>query len=198
MMIPILPELENREQWLSFLRRERPYAQVQRPRARVDLQSSYLQITLFTGPDESPLRYTLGAPHSVAPVWTLLEGCHWSLSKILSGLNSLAFSSNARDNHLAGWSSEMTLRQSRPNEPGLFWSEQLGLYPQQDLHAPAGSLAWVSALIGNGKYHDWQSQLTPAQLLISLQRAAHQWQIRLSDRQVSLNHADLPPVHFRI
>jgi len=28
MMIPILPALENRKQWVEFFQRERPYAQI--------------------------------------------------------------------------------------------------------------------------------------------------------------------------
>ena len=106
-MIPVLPELENREQWLAFLRRERPYAQVRKPSCRIDLQSTYLKITLLNELNASPLRFTLGSRSSVEPIWQLISGCHWSLAEMIKGLSASNFNTNARDNRISGWSPDM-------------------------------------------------------------------------------------------
>ena len=126
MIIPVLPELENREEWLRFLRRERPYAQVKRPSCRVDLQSTYLQLTLFDTEHHSPLRYTLGSRASLEPVWQLISGTGWSLTEIVNGLQAMDFSGNARDSSLSEWSPDLSVRRSFPREPGLFNERDLG------------------------------------------------------------------------
>ncbi|KGK41975.1 hypothetical protein LH51_10735 [Nitrincola sp. A-D6] len=98
MLIRILPSLESREAWLNFFRREIPYCLVDDQATLVDFQSTYLQLTHLNTSLSDPIRYTLGARTSLEPAWQLIKRCNWSLKAVLEGLDSLEFSSNARDN----------------------------------------------------------------------------------------------------
>ncbi len=63
MNIRVLPQLESREAWLAFCRRERPYCLIDRPSCLVDFQTHFLQLTLFETEPE------LRSPSARAALW---------------------------------------------------------------------------------------------------------------------------------
>ncbi|MGB1238528.1 MAG: hypothetical protein ACPG4U_09985 [Pseudomonadales bacterium] len=114
MKIPILPSLESRQQWLTFSAQEVPYAYISQPQCLVDLQSSFLQITLIDNQlrdGREALKYSLGSKRDSAPTWRFIESCQWSLAHIVKGLSVLSFDSNVRDNSLLKQHSDISVRQ---------------------------------------------------------------------------------------
>ena len=113
MHIPVLNQLETRTEWISFFRMERPYVYLKHPLCLVDFQSTFLQITLLHEDmldGRQATKYSLGSKSSMEPAWTLIKACHWQLSDIITGLESLSFSSNARDNAFLGIHTDLSVR----------------------------------------------------------------------------------------
>ncbi|GAA0783665.1 hypothetical protein [Marinobacterium sediminicola] len=179
MIVRVLPQLESREEWIAFCRRETPYCLVDTPACLVDFQSHFLQLTLFGKGD--PVRYTLGSRSSMDPAWQLIKRCQWSLSALVKGLNTLDFGGNVRDNELLGVHSDLSARRSRPRDPHL--------------HAPASSrhlaplktcpTQWdgesVKRLLANRQYRDWRCEqeempLGPVAVLLDLLDHNEDWQ----------------------
>ncbi len=113
MHIPVLNQLETRTEWISFFRMEHPYVYLKEPLCLVDFQSTFLQITLLSEEmldGRQATKYSLGAQSSMEPAWTLIKACHWRLSEIITGLESLSFNSNARDNAFFGVHTDLSVR----------------------------------------------------------------------------------------
>ncbi len=199
MMIPVLTELENRQQWLEFLRRERPYAQLKTPSCRVDLQSTYLQITLLSSNNGSPLRYTLGSRNSIEPVWQLISRCNWSLTEITDGLESMAFTGNARDSKNADWDSDLSVRRSVPREPGLITEQSLGVFKKPDksqttldIEGLIAYLAWNRAELDSDRW-------TAGALISAIRLIPGDWTIeQLSPSVIRLHHNEDLPIEITL
>ncbi|MBY4678739.1 hypothetical protein [Marinobacterium arenosum] len=182
MIIPVLPELNSRAQWIAFCRRETPYCFVATPECLVDMQTSYLQLTLLSDiPDgKQPVKYSLGSRLSVEPVWQLIKGCQWNLATIIEGLEALDFRSNVRDNSLLGVHTDLTVRKFFAKERPLIAPSSIGLL--QPLHEapPIWSARPLMALLANGQYQDLQGRAgSPAppvaQLLLQMMEQPQSW-----------------------
>ncbi len=181
MIVRVLPQLESRDQWIAFCRREIPYCLVDTPACLVDFQSHFLQLTLFTQDD--PLRYTLGSRRSMDPAWQLIKRCNWSLNRLVGGLSTLDFGGNVRDNELLGAHSDLSVRLSRPRDPHLHapaCSERLA--PLRGLPAHWDCLS-VKRLLANRQFRDWRHEqdeggLGPASILLDLLDNGNDWQAR--------------------
>lgn len=129
MIIRVLPQLNNRKQWIDFCRREVPYCFVEQPECLVDFQSSHLQITLLAGSAQGKqaIKYSLGSRRSVEPAWSLIRACNWNLSSMINGLEQMDFSSNVRDNSLLGVHTDLSARKFFSKERALLPPSRTGL-----------------------------------------------------------------------
>ena len=102
MIIRVLPQLNCRQHWIDFCRRETPYCFVDQPECLVDFQGTHLQITLLAQNTQGKdaIKYSLGSRRSVEPAWQLIRACNWDLTALVNGLEQMDFSSNVRDNSL--------------------------------------------------------------------------------------------------
>ena len=178
MIIRILPQLESRDEWLAFCRREQPYCLVDRPQCLVDFQTHFLQLTLFETDPE--VRFTLGSRRSMEPAWKLIKGCNWSLTRLLEGLEALDFGGNARDNGLLGLGGDLSARRSFPRDPHLHSPACSRLLPPlQQLPTAWDSLS-LSCLLANGQFRDWRDEqieagLSAAGILLDLLDHPEPW-----------------------
>ncbi len=179
MIVRVLPQLESRDEWIAFCRREVPYCLVDSPACLVDFQSHFLQLTLFN--QEAPLRYTLGSRRSMNPAWQLIRRCDWSLKALIEGLNTLDFGGNVRDNELLGVHSDLSARRSRPRDPHLHaptCSERLA--PLTEVPAQWDNVS-LQRLLANQQYRDWRLEqdktlLGPTAVLLELLEQGKDWQ----------------------
>lgn len=157
MHIPVLNQLETRTQWISFLRRERPLAYIKTPLALIDCQSTYLQITLLDATmldGRQAIKYSLGARYSMAPAWKLIKACHWQLSAIITGLESMDFGSNVRDNSLLGAHTDLTVRKFFAKDKHLLAPTLLGELPIQKDFPEQWDIPALCALLSRGQFTD--------------------------------------------
>ncbi|MCV6589302.1 MAG: hypothetical protein OIF57_09765 [Marinobacterium sp.] len=128
-IIPVLPQLHSRNDWIEFCRRETPYCYVEYPQCLVDLQTTYLQLTLLGNEKQGrqAIKYSLGSRLSVEPVWDLIRSCQWQLGRIIQGLESMDFSSNVRDNSLLKAHTDITVRKFFSKERSLVAPGSLGM-----------------------------------------------------------------------
>ncbi|MBV1789638.1 hypothetical protein KQ940_16410 [Marinobacterium sp. D7] len=201
MIIRVLPELENRDQWLSFLRREQPYCLVEQPECLVDFQTHFLQLTLFRQDHRDPERYTLGSRNSMQPAWDLIRGCNWSLSAIIDGLSQLDFGSNVRDNSLLGLHGDVSVRKRFASERTLLPPTASGLFKPLNRLPDQWSGDTLCRLLANEQWRDWQAEneeeaISPRALLLALQQSCDAWQVARHGERLLLRHAGKPMVSF--
>ncbi|WP_415900600.1 hypothetical protein [Neptuniibacter sp. QD48_11] len=129
MIIPVLQQLNSRDQWMAFCRRELPYCFIESPECLVDFQTTFLKITLLPKATliHDAVKYSLGSRTSMEPVWRLIKGCNWDLNAILSGLEQMAFDSNVRDNSLLKVHTDLSVRKYFSRERCLVSPNTLGL-----------------------------------------------------------------------
>jgi len=196
MMIPILSELEARNQWVEFFQREQSYAQVKRPNCRIALQATYLQLTRLDLPQ--PIRYTLGSRSSIEPVWDLISRCDWSLKALVEGLDGLALGASVRELSGRDWSADLSVRRSIPREQQLYTEAELGAWSAPSKTMRLDSLNAICSVIAWRKISDWESQISPLQWLLEVQDFADEWQIRhLKDGTIQLTHPHRPDARFK-
>lgn len=214
MIIRVLPELENRDQWLAFLRREQPYCLVEQPECLVDFQTSFLQLTLFNQESNrepsnreshkesrDPERYTLGSRSSMQPAWDLIRGCNWSLKAIIDGLNRLDFATNVRDNSLLGLHGDVSVRKRFVSERTLLPPTASGVLKPLERLPEQWSGDTLCRLLANDQWREWQAEnedetLSPKALLLALQQSCEQWQVARQGERLVLRHAGVPMVSF--
>lgn len=199
MIIPIFPTLEGKSAWLDFCSRQPAYAMVAEPACLVDLQTRYLQLTLFSD-TSTPVRYSLGASTTIEPVWQLIKYCNWSLERIIEGLRELDFASSVRDNWPADFAPERSIRKSFPRERLLISPEATGML-QPLTTAPQGwQLQDAARLLANGQYRDLEPLNKPAPsiraLLLALLRRPHEWQLESNALKLTLSHEKTPIIRF--
>jgi hypothetical protein len=197
MMIPILPKLENRQQWTALFQRERPYSQIKSPSCRVDLQTSYLQLTCFDRP--KVIRYTLGSRTSLEPVWQLISRCNWSLKTLIQGLDGLDEGSSVRDKQIREWIPDLSVRRSIPREQQLYAEEPLGAWPQPIDIMRVDTLQAVCSVISWRKFEHWESVLAPLPWLLEVQETLEGWEIQCArDGTVQVEHSERPGAKFKV
>lgn len=189
MIIRILPQLESRDEWLAFCRREQPYCLVDRPRCLVDFQTHFLQLTLFETTPE--VRFTLGSRRSMEPAWKLIKGCNWSLTRLIAGLESLDCGSNARDSSLLGLGGDLSARRSFPRDPHLHSPDSSCLLPPLQQWPAAWDSHSLSCLLANEQYRDWreeapESGLSAASILLDLLDHPTSWSGRRDGPRLQL------------
>lgn len=188
MMISVLPSLESKTDWLNFFRREHPYCLIETPSSLVDFQSTYLQLTCFTGQQEDAVRYTLGSRSSLEPAWQLIKGCGWSLTCVVNGLETLNFNTSVRDSAAFKLPSDLSVRKSFAREPRLQPFLNIGA-------ADSISPVQLALRIRNQQF----DQLTAIEkrplpslhsLIVSLSTESRRWQIERQQNRVqaSLDH----------
>lgn len=195
MIIRVLPQLESRDAWIAFCRRELPYCLVETPACLVDFQSHFLQLTLFT--TAPPVRYTLGSRHSMDPAWRLIKGCRWSLRALVDGLQSLDFGANVRDNELLGVHTDLSVRRSFPRDrhlqpPGC--SEVLAPLRQQPAQWTPRHLR---RLLAHQQYRDWRPEREepgpgPEAVLLDLLEQGEHWQAQAAGPRLLLQRQQRP------
>jgi|GEM_PF-709138 len=138
MIIRVLPHLNTQQSWIDLCRREQAYCFVEQPETLVDMQSTYLQITLLDRKvrnGREAIKYSLGSRTSIEPAWQLIKSCNWQLDVIIAGLEQLDFSSNVRDNSLLRGHSDLTVRKFFAKERELLSPSLIGL-TKPLLHEP--------------------------------------------------------------
>lgn len=178
MIIRVLPQLESREEWLAFCRRELPYCLIDQPNCLVDFQTHFLQLTLFDTHPE--VRFTLGSRRSMEPAWQLIKGCNWSLTRLIEGLNSLDFGSNVRDNGLLGLGGDLSARRSFPRDRHLHSPASSRLLPALKYLPQHWGTYQLSCLLANEQFRDWREEqeeasLSSAGVLLDLLEHPQQW-----------------------
>ncbi|WP_139303133.1 hypothetical protein [Neptunomonas phycophila] len=157
MHIPVLNQLETRTDWVSFFRRERSYAYVQQPLCLIDLQSTYLQLTLLDNEQldgRSAIKYSLGSRRSVEPAWRLIKSCNWQLSVLVAGLNTLGFDSNVRDNSFLQRHTDLTVRKFFAKDKQIIAPSLIGQITPTT-HIPSEwNISSVKSLLSHQQYKD--------------------------------------------
>lgn len=196
MMIPILPQLESRQEWVAFFQRERPYAQVREPNCRVDLQTTYLQITRLGA---QPMRFTLGSKTTLEPVWQIISRCNWSLQTILNGLEGLDNGTTVRDRPITEWSPDLSVRRSIPREQHLYTEVPLGSWPKPKRDQQCETIADILARVAWNEFTGWECELTPTQWLLAAQEHEEGWEIsKANDDLYQISHSSIPEARFAI
>lgn len=203
MLIRILPSLETREAWLIFLNREVPYCLVDDLAVLVDFQHTFLQVTQLNNEDFDPIRYTLGARSSMEPAWQLIKGCNWSLKKLIDGLNTLNFNSNARDNSGFSLPKDISVRKSFANEPRLLSARHL-LINAKSISIASLSANWMANIIRNEQYTGWitlnksATNINPHTACLSLSTEPCRWAFERSGNAVTLYLDGQPHINFQL
>ncbi len=160
MIIRVLPQLNSRQQWIDFCRREMPYCFVEQPQCLIDFQSTHLQITLLSNRTQGKdaIKYSLGSRRSVEPAWQLIRACHWDLNTLLTGLEQMDFSSNVRDNSLLGVHTDLTARKFFSKERSVIAPSSVGLLKPLGQAPDIWSGEHLLRLIANGQYSDLRNE----------------------------------------
>lgn len=191
MIIRVLPQLETRDDWVAFCRREVPYSLVDSPACLVDFQTHFLQLTLFQ--PSGPLRYTLGSRRSIDPAWQLIKRCEWSLGALLQGLENMDFGSNVRDNELLGVHTDLSARRSFPRGPHLNAPDSSTLLRPLRRFPGKWEHTSLQQLLVNGQFRDWRLEqdnveLTPRSLLVQLTERPAPWSAQLTGPRLQINY----------
>lgn len=206
MHIPVLNQLETRSQWISFFRRERPYAYITQPLCLIDLQTTYLQVTLLKEnmlDGRQATKYSLGAKSSLVPIWKMLKGCNWQLSIIIDGLTSLEFTSNARDNAFPGIHRDLTVRKFFSKDKQLLAPTLIGPLAPLNKEPESWSIEDICRLLSHQQFSYSEflpHPLKPAPLrsiLLKMLAAPYGWTIAEKDTEITLSYLNKPLVKIQ-
>ncbi|WP_067864172.1 hypothetical protein [Neptuniibacter marinus] len=163
MIIPVLQQLNTRDEWMAFCRRETPYCFIETPECLLDFQSSFLIITLLSNTtlDHDAIKYSLGSRTSMEPVWRLIKGCNWSLNTIILGLEEMDFSSNVRDNSLLKVHTDLSVRKYFSRERGIIPPTRLGLLEPLMALPDIWDPMTLNQLISNQQFSDLKNEQKP-------------------------------------
>ncbi|MEH6473400.1 MAG: hypothetical protein V7752_19385 [Halopseudomonas sp.] len=198
MIIRVLDSLDNRQQWIEFCRRERPYCFTAVPDALVDFQTSHLIITLLNQQvrhGQQAIKYSIGSRHSIAPAWQFIKACEFNLPRMLELLQSQDFEGNARDNALLGLRRDVNIRKFFAKERAVVSPAFLGLLDPLDKPPAFWDRHSVCRLLANRQFHDLRCDspdecnqsnqaLDPKALLLTLVETPDRWQIEPRDDRV--------------
>ncbi len=207
MHIPVINQLETREEWVRFLRRERSYAYISAPLCLIDLQTTYLQITLL---DETMLdgrqaiKYSLGSSETLEPAWQLIKGCEWRLSRIITGLETLDFNTNARDNDFANQLSALSVRKFYAKDKRLLAPSLIGGLAPLTKPPEQWSITAAIALLSNEQFEQPHYLARPdkraptEQLLLQMLDSPEGWDITTNGETITLLYHQSPVFSCRI
>ncbi len=206
MHIPVLNQLETRTEWISFFRRERSYAYITKPLCLVDLQTTYLQITLLKDDmldGRQATKYSLGSKSSIEPIWKMVKACNWQLSAIIDGLTSLEFNSNARDNAFPGVHRDLTVRKFFAKDKQLLAPTLIGPLTPLTLEPENWSIEDICRLLSHQQYSlsEFLPQpLKPAPLrsiLLKIIDAPYDWAATKNGTDLILSYLNKPLVKIQ-
>lgn len=197
MIIRVLDNLSNRQQWIDFCRRDRPYCFIRHPDSLVDFQTSHLLISLLNRQvrhGQQAIKYSIGARHSIAPAWHFIKACEFDLQRMIELLQSQEFNGNARDNARLGLRPDISIRKFFAKERALVSPSFLGpLEPLQkipafwDLHSTCRLLAsqqFTDLRCDSPDTAACDKQPSSQSLLLALVEAPEQWQIQLRSARI--------------
>lgn len=206
MVIRILPRLSHRQEWIDFCSRETSYCYVEQPSTLVDFQSSLLMITLL--PDglidgRKAVKYSIGSPQTIKPAWDFIEGCRFNLNLMVEGLETVDFSSNARDNHHLGFCPEANVRKFFNKESAIIAPNSTGTLNPIIETPETWRIHHIARLIANDQFTDFRSEQShlntepdgetdPSHLLVKLIEQPQQWQVRIRNRRLWLINHSVP------
>lgn len=210
MIIRILPSLRNRQQWIDFCSRDKPYCYVESPSTLVDFQSTNLIITLTPRglrDGRQAVKYSIGSPQTIKPAWDFIKGCQFDLQYIVDGLETIDFASNARDNHYLGFCPEAKVRKFFNKETAIISPDSLGLLRPLVQLPHYISYDDTLRLLANGQFRDFRSERsqqytetsTKAQadyLLIKMIETPNQWEIRQHEQRLWVIQGKIPLCSF--
>ena len=193
MIIPVLPSLCNRQQWIAFCRRERPYCYVREPDTLVDMQSTFLIISLLNEQvrdGRQATKYSIGIRSSLEPAWQFIKACRFDLGCMVDGLQQVRFDGNARDNSRFRAADNVSIRKFFSKEAAILSPGSIGpLEPLQELPQRWTRLH-LCQLLANRQFDDLRAeQRLPApgdrparggaidseRLLLQLIESPHDW-----------------------
>jgi len=160
MIIRVLPQLNCRQHWIDFCRRETPYCFVDQPECLVDFQGTHLQITLLAQNTQGKdaIKYSLGSRRSVEPAWQLIRACNWDLTALVNGLEQMDFSSNVRDNSLLGVHTDLTARKFFSKERSVVAPSSIGLLKPVCNQPEIWDGSHLLRLIANNQFRDLRNE----------------------------------------
>ncbi|MCP4594943.1 hypothetical protein [Neptuniibacter sp.] len=160
MIIPVLPTLNTRDQWMEFCRREAPYCFVEQPECLLDFQSTFLKITLLPKGTliHDSIKYSLGSRISMEPVWRLIKACNWDLHAIIQGMEQMDFGSNVRDNSLLKVHTDLTVRKYFSREKHIVAPHSIGLLKPLSAQPDVWDSHALSCLISNQQFKDLRNE----------------------------------------
>ncbi|WP_372738097.1 hypothetical protein [Neptunomonas sp.] len=197
MHIPVLNQLETRTEWISFFRRERSYAYITNPLCLVDLQTTYLQITLLKEDmldGRQATKFSLGSKSSIEPAWKMIKACNWQLSGIIDGLVSLKFNSNARDNAFPGIHRDLTVRKFFAKDKQLLAPTLIGPLSPLTQEPESWSINDVCRLLSHHQYSHSKflpQPLKPAPLrsmLLKIIDSPYGWTVTNNGTEITLSY----------
>jgi len=206
MHIPVLNQLETRTDWVSFFRRERSYAYIKNPLCLIDLQSTYLQLTLLDNEQldgRSATKYSLGSRRSVEPAWRLIKSCNWQLSVLIEGLDSLRFNSNVRDNSFLQRHTDLTVRKFFAKDKQVIAPSLIGQVSPITQAPAAWDITTVQRLLSYQQYKNCIYLPSPKQaapmkaILLRLLDSQHSWSVQTTaDNSITLFYRHKAIVQF--
>lgn len=197
MHIPVLNQLETRTEWISFFRRERSYAYITKPLCLVDLQTTYLQVTLLKEDmldGRQATKYSLGSKSSIEPIWKMIKACNWQLSTIIDGLISLEFNSNVRDNAFPEMHRDLTVRKFFAKDKQLLAPTLIGPLTPLIAEPESWSISDVCRLLSHQQYSYSEflpQPLKPAPLrsmLLKIIDSPYGWAVTTHGTEISLSY----------
>ncbi len=167
MIIRVLSELEQPDQWIRFCQRENPYCYIKQPDSLVDFQTSFLTLTQLDGSirdGRDAIKYSIGSRSSVEPAWLFIKHCNFSLKRMLAGLQQLEFNGNARDNSLRGLIRDVTVRKFFSKEKALISPTTLATLEPVRRRPQRWNLHDICALLANNQFSDLRRHLDTPRL----------------------------------
>ncbi len=206
MHIPVLNQLETRTEWISFFRRERSYAYITHPLCLVDLQTTYLQVTLLTEDmldGRQATKYSLGSKSSIEPIWKMIKSCNWQLSTIIDGLVSLEFNSNARDNAFPGIHRDLTVRKFFAKDKQLLAPTLIGSLPPLTQEPANWTIKDVCRLLSHQQYNRSEFLPNPSKpaplrsILLKIMDSPSGWAVTKNGAEISLSYLNKSLVNIQ-
>jgi len=159
-IIPVLPSLNTRDQWMSFCRRESAYCFIEEPECLLDFQSTFLKITLLpkSTVEQDSIKYSLGSRNSMEPVWRLIKACNWDLNTIITGIEKMDFSSNVRDNSLLQVHTDLSARKFFSRERYVVSPQSIGVLEPLSIMPEIWERHSLSRMVSNKQYNALQNE----------------------------------------
>ena len=161
MNIRCLPHLNTKQAWLDFCQREVSSCFTATPEAMVDLQTTYLMITVLDNnirQGKQAIKYSLGSRNSLKPAWRFIQACDFNLQIMIDGLAEINFDGNVRDNSLLKAHTDLTVRKFFSKDRSIISPGNLGRLLPLTAAPHRWELRHLSALLANHQYRDIRTE----------------------------------------